>query len=85
MLEVRCKNNHSLPYSPLRVRGKKHTMKKYQYDMTIVAATETEADGKMTALTTLVAKLSLKELSKLAHIVSNDPVKTLAAKKYLGV
>ena len=53
--------------------------------MTIEAATETEADGKMTALTTLAAKLSLKELSKLAHIVTKDPVKTLAAKKYLGM
>jgi thiamine biosynthesis lipoprotein ApbE len=60
-------------------------MKKYQYDITILATTETEADGKMTALSTLAAKLSQKELSKLAHIVANDPVKTLAAKKYLGV
>lgn len=60
-------------------------MKKFQYDFAIEATTETEADGKMTALTTLAKKLSQKELSKLAHIVANDPVKTLAAKKYLGV
>jgi len=60
-------------------------MKKYHYDMAIEASTESEADGKMTALTTLASKLSLKELSKLAHVIKNDPVKTAMAKKYLGV
>lgn len=60
-------------------------MKKYHYDMVIEASTETEADGKMTALSTLATKLSATELTKLAHIVRTDPVKTLMAKKYLGV
>lgn len=60
-------------------------MKKYQYDISIEAASETEADGKMTALTTLAGKLSAKELSRLAHIVKHEPVKTAMAKKYLGV
>jgi hypothetical protein len=60
-------------------------MKKFQYDITIEAKIETEADGKMTALTTLASKLSTKELTKLAQVVKNDPIKTAMAKKYLGV
>jgi len=60
-------------------------MKKYHYDISIEASSETEADGKMTALTTLAQKLSPKELTKLAQIVKNDPIKTAMAKKYLGV
>ncbi|WP_207515035.1 hypothetical protein [Longitalea luteola] len=60
-------------------------MKKFHYDISIEAKTESEADAKMTALTTLAQKLSPIELTKLAHIVKNDPVKTALAKKYLGV
>lgn len=60
-------------------------MKKFQYDTSIEAKTETEADAKMAALTILAQKLSPAELTKLAHIVKNDPVKTTMAKKYLGV
>ena len=60
-------------------------MKKYQYDIHLEAPTEQEADAKMAALITLASKLSEKELTKLAHIVKHDPVKTALAKKYLGV
>lgn len=60
-------------------------MRKYQYDISIEARSESEADNKMKALTTLACKLSEKELIKLAHIVKTDPVKTALAKKYLGV
>jgi hypothetical protein len=60
-------------------------MQKFNYDITIEANAETEADTKMKALTTLAAKLSAKELDKLAWIVKNDPVKTALAKKALGV
>ncbi len=60
-------------------------MKKYQYEISIEAKTEAEADTKMAALTTLASKLTAQELSKLAHIVKNDPIKTAMAKKYLGV
>ncbi len=59
-------------------------MKKYQYTMTIEAKTEVEADARMKALTILTSRLSEKELSKLAHVIKNDPVKTALAKKYLG-
>jgi hypothetical protein len=60
-------------------------MKKYQYDISIEAASQTEADAKMTALTTLAVKLKPNELAKLAHVIKNDPIKTALAKKYLGV
>lgn len=60
-------------------------MKKFHYDMSIEAGNQTEADAKMLALTTLASKLNQKELTKLAHIVKHDPVKTAIAKKALGV
>ena len=60
-------------------------MKKFHYDISIEAKTESEAEAKMTALTTLASKLSQGEVTKLAHIVKHDPVKTALAKKYLGV
>ncbi len=60
-------------------------MKKYQYEISIEAKTEAEADLKMAALTTLASKLSEKELTKLAHVIKHDPIKTTLAKKYLGV
>lgn len=60
-------------------------MKKYSYDISIEAKTESEADAKMAALTVLASKLNEKELTRLAHIIKYDPVKTALAKKYLGV
>ncbi len=60
-------------------------MKTYQYEITIKASTEAEAIAKMTALITLASNLSEKELVKLAHIITHEPVKTALAKKYLGV
>ena len=60
-------------------------MKKFHYDISIEAKSETEADAKMTALITLASKLSQVELTKLAHVIKYDPVKTALAKKYLGV
>jgi hypothetical protein len=60
-------------------------MNKYHYDISIEAKTEREGDAKMNALTTLASKLSEKELTKLAHVIKHDPVRTALAKKYLGV
>ena len=60
-------------------------MKSYTYKVTLEGKSETEADAKIEALTTLAKKLSVKELSKLAHVVKTDPAKTALAKKYLGV
>lgn len=60
-------------------------MNKYSYDISIQAKTEKDANAVMAALTVLASKLTEKELTKLAHIVKHDPVKTALAKKYLGV
>jgi hypothetical protein len=60
-------------------------MKKFHYDMSIEANNQTEADAKMLSLTTLATKLNPKELTKLAHIVKHDTIKTALAKKALGV
>ncbi len=60
-------------------------MQKFQYDITISAASETEADSKMKSLTVLASKLSVKELEKLSHVVLHEPVKTALAKKALGI
>ena len=60
-------------------------MRKFNYSITLEASAEAEADTKMKALTTLAAKLSMKELEKLAWIIKNDPIKTALAKKALGV
>lgn len=57
----------------------------YEYEFKIEAATEAEAINKMKALTVLAKKLKEKELSKLAHVIQHDPIKTALAKKYLGV
>ena len=58
---------------------------KFHFETTLEAKTEAEANNKMQSLTTLASKLSEKELSKLAHIIKHDPIKTALAKKYLGV
>jgi hypothetical protein len=60
-------------------------MKDYNYNMRITALLEREATEKMAALVVLASRLSAKELTRLAHIVQHDPIKTALAKKYLGV
>jgi hypothetical protein len=60
-------------------------MKEYNYNIRIPALLEKEATEKIAALAILAANLTAKELTKLAHIVKNDPIKTAMAKKYLGV
>jgi len=60
-------------------------MNKFSYDLTIEAKEEKEAESKVAALTTLASCLTALELTRLAHIVKHDPVKTTLAKKYLKV
>jgi hypothetical protein len=60
-------------------------MSKFNYDISIEAATEKEADVKMRSLSVLASKLNVKELEKLAYIVKHDPVKLAMAKNALGV
>ena len=60
-------------------------MKDYNYNIRIPALLEKEANEKIAALAILASHLNATELTKLAHIVKTDPVKTTLAKKYLGV
>jgi hypothetical protein len=60
-------------------------MTTFNYEINIEATTEAEAESKMRAITILVKKLKANELSRLAHIVQNDPIKTAMAKRALGV
>ncbi len=55
----------------------------FKYQFSIEAASEKEAETKMSALTVLAKKLKEKELASLAHILQHDPIKTAMAKKFL--
>jgi hypothetical protein len=58
---------------------------KYTFEISIEASTQEEASVKIQAASTLMQKLSAREISKLAEVVKNDPVKTTLAKKALGL
>ena len=60
-------------------------MKKFPYNFSVPANTETEAEQKMNAFQILATYLTGIELQKLAQVVKNDPIKTSLAKSYLGV
>lgn len=60
-------------------------MNKYSFDVTIEAQTQSEAEVKLLAASTLMQKLKAREIAKLADVVKNDPVKTALAKKALGL
>jgi hypothetical protein len=60
-------------------------MQKFLYDLAVEAPSQDEAETKVKALSELASGLTTKELTKLAHIVKNDPVKTAMAKRYLKV
>lgn len=46
-------------------------MKKFEYDISIMANAQAEADAKMKALVAILNKLSTEELLKVAQVVSN--------------
>lgn len=60
-------------------------MNTYKYEVQVEATSKEEAVAKMQAICDLLKKLNQKELSKLAHVVMNDPIKTALAKRALGV
>lgn len=60
-------------------------MNTYNYEVQVEATSKEEAQRKMQAVCDLLKKLNEKELSKLAYIVMNDPIKTTLAKRALGV
>lgn len=57
----------------------------YTYEITLNAASKEEAQQKLSAASVLLSKLTQKEISKLADVVKNDPVKTALAKRALGL
>lgn len=58
---------------------------KYTFEITIEASVSQEAEAKLKAASILMQKLKEKELTKLAEVVKNDPVKIAIAKKALGL
>ena len=58
---------------------------KFNFEVSIEAVTQQEAEVKLTAASALMQKLRAREIAKLADVVKNDPVKTLIAKKALGL
>lgn len=58
---------------------------KHTFEISIEAQTQEEASVKVQAASTLMQKLSAREISKLAEVVKNDPAKTMLAKKALGL
>ena len=60
-------------------------MTKHSYTLNIPGENEGEAERKAKALSTLATKLDEKTLTKLAHVVANEPTKVILAKKFLGI
>ena len=58
-------------------------MKTYEYDLSIQASSQQEADQKMKALVTILNKLSTEELKKVGEVVSNPVQLSLIKSKLL--
>lgn len=60
-------------------------MNKYSFEVSIEAHSQGEAEVKLLSASTLMQKLKVREIAKLADVVKNDPMKTSLAKKALGL
>lgn len=60
-------------------------MNKFSYTLTLTATDKAEAETKMKAISTMASKLKANELTKMADIIKNDPLKMALAKKALGL
>jgi hypothetical protein len=60
-------------------------MNKYPFDVTVEASSQEEAVAKVKAASILMQKLKANEITRLAEVVKNDPIKTTIAKKALGL
>lgn len=60
-------------------------MNNYQYNASIPAPTEAQADTKMEALMTMAAHLDANTLKAFAHVLTTDPGKVRVAKSFLGI
>ena len=57
-------------------------MNKYSFEINIEAHSQQEAEEKLKAASTLMEKLKAKEITTLADVVKNNPVKTAIAIKF---
>ncbi|PZR19974.1 MAG: hypothetical protein DI538_30710 [Azospira oryzae] len=60
-------------------------MNKFSFDVSVEANSQEEAMAKLKAASVLMQKLKPNEISRLAEVVKNDPIKTAIAKKALGL
>lgn len=60
-------------------------MEKFKTVITIQAPSAKEAEAKKPALEKLSGQLTAKEISALADLLKNDPMKKELAKQYLGI
>lgn len=60
-------------------------MNKFSFDVSVEANSSEEALAKIKAASVLMQKLKPNEISRLAEVVKNDPIKTAIAKKALGL
>jgi hypothetical protein len=60
-------------------------MNKFSFDVSVEANSQEEAMAKLKAASVLIQKLKANEISRLAEVVKNDPIKTAIAKKALGL
>ena len=58
-------------------------MKKFDYEITVSAESQSEADSKMKALMTIIDKLTTQELIKVSQVVSNPVQLALIKSKLL--
>ncbi len=58
---------------------------KYSFEITIESASEEDAQLKLKAATVLMQKLKTNEITRLADVVKNDPMRTAIAKKAMGL
>lgn len=58
-------------------------MKNFEYDISIKAENQVQADAKMTALVTILNKLQTDELLKVAEVVKNPVQLALIKSKLL--
>jgi hypothetical protein len=60
-------------------------MPDFEYELTIHASSEKDAEIKMKALIVFARHFNAKELERLAHVVKNEPEKIALARQALGL
>lgn len=58
-------------------------MNKYEYDISVKANSQAEADQKMKAITCILNKLNAEELKKIAEVINNPTQLAVVKSKLL--